>query len=341
MVTKKITTLSEFILDKQKDFPFATGDLSALLGDIALAAKLINRKVNKAGLVDILGDAGSNNIHGEEVKKLDVFAHEQMTNCLRVSGECAGIASEESDGYLVFDDDRSKKAKYVVCYDPLDGSSNIDVNISIGTIFAIYRKVNPEGVCNELDFLQAGNKLVAAGYVIYGSSTMLVYTTGNNNVNGFTLDPSIGEFCLSHPNIRIPEKGGIYSVNESYWNTFSIGVNNFIRYCKTPDKASNRPYNSRYIGTLVSDFHRNLIKGGIFMYPATTSHPDGKLRLLYECNPMAFLAENAGGMAMNGKKRILDIVPTELHQRVPLFTGSKDMVEKAMEFVLEDELILI
>lgn len=340
MVTRKITTLSEFILDKQKDFPFATGDLSALLGDITLAAKLINRQVNKAGLVDILGNSGGSNIHGEEVKKLDVFAHEQMTNCLRVSGECAGIASEESDGYIVFDDERSRKAKYVVCYDPLDGSSNIDVNISIGTIFAIYRKINPDGVCNELDFLQPGNKLVAAGYIIYGSSTMLVYSTGNNSVNGFTLDPSIGEFCLSHPDIRTPEKGSIYSVNESYWNKFSAGVNNFIRYCKTSDTETDRPYNSRYIGTLVSDCHRNLIKGGIFMYPATSTYPNGRLRLLYECNPMSFLVENAGGMGTDGKQRILDIVPTELHQRVPLFVGSKNMVEKALEFVLEDQMAM-
>lgn len=339
MITKKIVTLSEFILDKQKDFPFATGDLSALLGDIALAAKLINRKVNKAGLVDILGNAGSNNIHGEDVKKLDVFAHEQMTNCLRVSGECAGIASEESDGYVVFDDERSQKAKYVVCYDPLDGSSNIDVNISIGTIFAIYRKVNSDGICNEADFLQAGNKLVAAGYVIYGSSTMLVYSTGTT-VDGFTLDPSIGEFCLSHPDIRVPKQGTIYSVNESYWNKFSVGVNNFIRYCKDYDPATNRPYNSRYIGTLVSDFHRNLIKGGIFMYPATTSHPQGKLRLLYECNPMAFLIENAGGMATDGINRILDIQPTKLHQRVPLFIGSEVLVQKAAKFITEDEMIM-
>lgn len=336
MVINKVITLNEFILETQKDFPYASGELSGLLGDIAFAAKLINRSVNKAGLIDILGNAGNSNIHGEEVKKLDIYAHEQMTNCLRVSGECAGIASEEADGIVVFDDERSRKAQYVVCFDPLDGSSNIDVNISIGTIFAIYRKINPVGVCDELDFLQPGRQLVAAGYIIYGSSTMMVYSTGNG-VNGFTLDPSIGEFCLSHPNIQTPSKGSIYSVNESYWNKFSPGVNNFIRYCKDNDKATGRPFNSRYIGTLVSDFHRNLIKGGIFMYPATTSHPNGKLRLMYECNPMAFLIEKAGGMATDGAQRILDIQPTALHQRSPLFIGATDLVRKAMEFVYEEQ----
>lgn len=331
MVTKVIT-LEEFISQSQKGFPFATGELSGLLRDIGLAAKIVNREVNKAGLVDILGTTGNSNIHGEDVKKLDVFANEYFIRSLRTSGFCSGVASEELDEFIAFEDHTSENAKYVVCIDPLDGSSNIDVNVSIGTIFSVYHRITEDGPCTIEDFLQPGNKQVAAGYIIYGSSTMLVYTTGVR-VNGFTLDPSIGEFCLSHRDIRIPTSGGIYSINEAYRSKFSKGVNAYLEYCKTDDKATKRPFNSRYIGSMVADFHRNLIKGGIFMYPATTSHPNGKLRLLYECNPMAFIVELAGGKATDGKTRILDLQPTQLHQRIPVFMGSRDMVDKAMSII--------
>ncbi len=339
MISRKVMTLNEFILQSQKGFPFATGELSNLLYDISFAAKIVNREVNKAGLVDILGTTGNVNVQGEEVKKLDVFAHEQFLSSLRISGHCKGVASEECDDFIDFDNKHAEGAKYVVCIDPLDGSSNIDVNVSIGTIFAIYRRVSTTPHCTLEDFLQPGNQLVASGYVIYGSSTMLVYTTGTR-VNGFTLDPSIGEFCLSHENIKTPEKGKIYSINESYQQRFSPGVNEFIRHCKEEDKAEGRPYSSRYIGSLVADFHRNLIKGGIYIYPSLSNRPKGKLRLLYECNPMAFLIEQAGGRATNGHQRILDIQPTKLHQRSPLYIGSNDMVNKAEDFIRAESQLL-
>ncbi len=339
MINNKVITLNEFIVNKQWEFPFATGELTSLLHDIVFAAKLVNREVNKAGLVDILGTTGDSNVHGEEVKKLDMFAHEIFLSSLRTSGECCGVASEESTGFISFKGAESRKAKYVVCIDPLDGSSNIDVNVSIGTIFSIYERISTEDVsCNIDDFLQMGRKQVAAGYVLYGSSTMMVYTTGYG-VNGFTLDPSIGEFCLSHRDIKIPAKGKIYSINESYRARFSKSINQYVDYCKEEDKASNRPYSSRYIGSMVADFHRNLIKGGIFMYPAMTKYPNGKLRLLYECNPMAFLVEQAGGMATNGYERILDLQPTALHQRSPIFIGSPDMVKKVGEFINQERLV--
>lgn len=332
MAIKKLVTLDEFIFQSQKGYPFATGELSSLLRDIGLAAKIVNREVNKAGLAGILGSTGSSNVHGEEVKKLDVYAHEQFNHSLSTSGECSGVASEESDDLIAFESEHAKSARYVVCIDPLDGSSNIDVNVSIGTIFSIYRRKSENGPCELDDFLQPGTQQVAAGYVIYGSSTMLVYTTGTR-VNGFTLDPSIGEFCLSHPDIRMPKSGQIYSINESYWMKFPKAVNDFIAYCKADDAATGRPYSTRYIGSMVADFHRNLLKGGIFIYPALKNAPNGKLRLLYECNPMAFIAEVAGGKATNGHRRIMEINPTELHQRSPIFIGSVDMVNKAEEFV--------
>jgi len=341
MILNKVVTLEEFIVKQQKSYPDATGELSGLLRDIGFAAKIVNREVNKAGLVDILGIAGHSNSSGEEVKKLDVFAHEQYIRALRTSGECCGVASEESESYIAFEREAAQNAKYVVCIDPLDGSSNIDVNVSIGTIFAIYKRVSDAGICDVNDFLQQGNRLVAAGYVIYGSSTMLVYTTIGSKVNGFTLDPSIGEFCLSHPNLSIPSKGRIYSINESYWHRFPKAVNDFIVYCKGEDASTNRPYSSRYIGSMVADFHRNLIKGGIFIYPAMRGYKNGKLRLLFECNPMAFIVEHAGGKASNGTSRILDIVPTELHQRTPIFIGSKEMVEMAEQFIFEGELAAV
>ncbi|MBI9055541.1 MAG: class 1 fructose-bisphosphatase [Bacteroidales bacterium] len=329
----KITTLNEFIVRRQANIPYAKGELSNLLHHISIAAKVLHKKVNKAGLVDVLGEAGNINIQGETQQKLDVFADMQFTAALSNSGECCGIASEENQEIITFDDQLSNDAKYIVCMDPLDGSSNIDVNVSIGTIFSIYRRISPRGQKAQLeDFLQEGNKQIAAGYIIYGSSTMLVYTTGLG-VNGFTLDTGIGEFCLSHPDIKTPMDGKIYSLNEGNYNKFPEGVKKYIKYCQEEDKATNRPYSARYIGSLVADFHRNLLKGGVFIYPETASAPTGKLRLLYECNPMAFIAEQAGGKANDGEIRIMDLKPKTLHQRVPLYTGSKNMVENAENFI--------
>jgi fructose-1,6-bisphosphatase I len=327
-------TLNEFIIQQQNAFPYAKGDLSRLLNHIGVAAKLVNREVNKAGLVDILGEAGSTNVQGESVKKLDVYANQQFIGILSSSIEVCGIASEENQEIITFDNPVSKDGKYVVCMDPLDGSSNIDVNVSIGTIFSVYRrKSNPGKLPVKEDFLQKGTSQVAAGYIVYGSSTMLVYTTGLG-VTGFTLDPSIGEFCLSHFQMDTPTNGRIYSVNEGNFTGFNKGVQKFIRYCQETDKKTDRPYSGRYIGSLVADFHRNLLKGGIYMYPATGNQPDGKLRLLYECNPMAFLAEQAGGSATDGHgNRILEIQPETIHQRTPFFTGSKKLVAKAEEFI--------
>lgn len=327
-----VKMLSEFITETQDDFPFATGELTRLLNDIVIASKIVNREVNKAGLADILGATTQENIQGETQQKLDVFADEQFIAALKNGGEACGIASEEVDEYLSFDSPRSQNGKYIVAFDPLDGSSNIDVNVSIGTIFSIYRRVSEVGtLATEADYLQKGDHQVAAGYVIYGSSTMLVYTTGNG-VNGFTLDPTIGEFCLSHPNLTIPKSGKIYSINEGNLAYCSAAVNNYINYCKQIDASTNRPYSARYIGSMVADLHRNMIKGGIFIYPETTNAPTGKLRLQYECNPMAFLMEQAGGIASTGSQRIMEVEPTELHQRVPTIMGSEEMVEKLLSF---------
>jgi fructose-1,6-bisphosphatase I len=328
-----ITTLSEFIIERQADFPYASGDLSRLLSDIGIASKIVNQQVNKAGLGDILGSAGKENVQGETQMKLDVYANEVFINYFRSGGEVCGIASEENDKFVAFDKILCRRGKYVVLFDPLDGSSNIDVNVSIGTIFSIFRRQSSVGdLANINDFLQKGIEQVAAGYVIYGSSTMLVYTTGHG-VNGFTLEPAIGEFCLSHPDMKIPEDGKIYSINEGNMNAVDRGVQEYIEYCKTPDKSSGRPYSGRYIGSLVADFHRNLIKGGIYIYPGTKSSPNGKLRLLYECSPLAFIIEQAGGIASDGRERILNVQPKELHQRSPLFIGSKNMVQKAEELL--------
>jgi len=333
----RLITLNEFIIERQSDFPYAKGELSRLLSHIGIAAKIVNREVNKAGLVDILGETKKTNATGDTQKKLDIFADEQFISALKASGECCGIASEENQEIVTFDDDLANDGKYIVTMDPLDGSSNIDVNVSIGTIFAIYRRISPIGhkAINE-DFLQEGTKQAAAGYIIYGSSTMLVYTTGRG-INGFTLDPSIGEFCLSHPNIETPQNGIIYSINEGNYIKFPQGVKKYIKYCQENDKQTHRPFTSRYIGSLVADFHRNLLKGGIYIYPKTASNPSGKLRLLYECNPMAYLIEQAGGLATDGRgNRILDIKPDNVHQRVPFFVGSRKMVETAESFMLED-----
>ncbi len=329
----KVYTLDEIIIQRQSAFPYAKGDLSRLLMHIGIAAKIVSREVNKAGLIDILGETGDINVQGEEVKKLDVYANDQFIAALKSTGICAGIASEENDDIVILDDEMSLNGKYVVCMDPLDGSSNIDVNVSIGTIFSIYRRISDPGKpVTKDDFLQPGNKQVAAGYIIYGSSTMLVYTTGLG-ATSFTLDPSIGEFCLTEEVVKTPEEGKIYSINQGNYFQFPEGVRRYIQYCQETDKATKRPYSLRYIGSLVADFHRNLLKGGIFIYPETAKAPNGKLRLLYECNPIAFIAEQAGGMAVDGQgNRILDIKPTELHQRVPFYVGSKKMVEKAIEF---------
>lgn len=327
-----VRTLGQFIIERQADFPYAKGELSRLLRDLAIAAKIVNREINKAGLVDILGEAGTTNVQGEGQKKLDIYANEQFIAALKSGGECCIVVSEENDEYVCIDSEISKDAKYIVAIDPLDGSSNIDVNVGVGTIFSIYRRKSTNGKAAEADVLQKGTQQVAAGYIIYGSSTMLVYTTGKG-VNGFTLDPSIGEFCLSHPDMSIPKDGVIYSINEGYYTHFPDGVKKYIKYCQVEDKATNRPYTSRYTGSMVADLHRNMIKGGIFIYPCTASSIKGKLRLIYECNPMAFIIEQAGGRASDGYKRTLDLEVKELHQRSPIFIGSENMVKKAEEFM--------
>jgi fructose-1,6-bisphosphatase I len=323
-----LVTLNEFVMERQSDFPYASGDLTRLLTDIGIAGKIINHKVNKAGLQDILGAAANINVQGETQMKMDVFSDETLLSAMRWGGQVAGAGSEENEKYFAFDQEHCKKAKYVILFDPLDGSSNIDVNVSIGTIFSIFRRKSSIGdLANVNDFLQKGDEQVAAGYIIYGSSTMLVYTTGHG-VNGFTLQPSIGEFFLSHPKMQIPEDGAIYSMNEGNLNSCEKGVQEYIAWCKESDKKTNRPYSARYIGSLVADFHRNLIKGGIYIYPGTTKNKSGKLRMQYECNPLAFIVEQAGGKATDGHRRIMEIVPTDLHQRSPLFIGSKNMVDK-------------
>ena len=335
MYMSKVTTLHEFIMDRQADFPFASGELSRLLNDIAVASKVVSKDVRRAGLLEnFLGAQGSTNIQGEEQQKLDVIADNQFINMFKAGGEVCGIASEENDDFMAFDSEFSKNGKYVVLFDPLDGSSNIDVNVSIGTIFSIYRRKSDIGSLATMeDMLQMGQEQIAAGYVLYGSSTMLVYTTGRG-VNGFTMDPSIGEFCLSHPDMKMPETGRMYAMNEGNINICEEGIKEYIEtYCQQTQPGHARPYSGRYIGSLVADFHRNLIKGGIYIYPDTSLDPEGKLRLLYECNPLAFIAEQAGGLATDGRNRILSISPGRLHQRVPFFIGSKKMVEQAMSFL--------
>jgi fructose-1,6-bisphosphatase I len=331
--------MDEFTIQETRKFPQATGELSSLLRDIGLAGKIINKQVRKAGLADLLGKHGATNVQGEEQMKLDIFANDILIRILKNSTDCAGIASEENDNHVCYEDTYSANSKYVVLFDPLDGSSNIDVNASIGTIFSIYRRVSPLGhPCTEDDFLQPGNKLMAAGYMIYGSSTMMVYAT-RIGVNGFTLEPSIGEFCLSHPNMKVPVDGKIYSLNQGNTIKYSEGMKQYLNYCMESNKEEGRPYGHRYIGSMVADLHRTLIKGGIFIYPADKSNPNGKLRLQYECNPMTFIVEAAGGKGSSGTSNILDIVPTELHQRTPIFIGSKNMVNKAVEFVKEKEVV--
>ncbi|MGB0165433.1 MAG: class 1 fructose-bisphosphatase [Luteibaculum sp.] len=334
----KVTTLSEFIISKQSDFPYETGELTRLLSSIQTAAKIVNREVNRAGLTNnILGAVGSTNVQGEEQQKLDVFADHCFIDAMKAQKEVCGIGSEENDHFIGPEDGLNANGNYIVLMDPLDGSSNIDVNVSIGTIFSIYRRVSPKGGnCTIQDFLQAGNRQVAAGYVVYGSSTMLVYSTGNG-VNGFTLEPALGMFCLSHPNMQSPKGGKTYSINEGNFSDFAPALQNYIHACKTDKNLNGKAMSARYIGSLVADFHRNLIKGGIYLYPATKSAPNGKLRLLYEANPLAFLIEQAGGKASNGNQRILDIIPTELHQRVPLIIGSEKLVDEAEGYIKQYE----
>jgi len=325
-------TLGEFVIEKQHEFPYSTGELSKLLSSIHLAAKVVNHYVNKAGLTDILGATGVENVQEEEQQKLDVLANKVFIQSLINREIVCGIASEEEENFISISGlKKDNTNKYVVLIDPLDGSSNIDVNVSVGTIFSIYRRISPVGTPVTLeDFLQPGRNQVAAGYVVYGTSTMLVYTTGHG-VNGFTLNPALGVFYLSHPNMRFPEKGKIYSINEGNYVHFPVGIKKYIKFCQ--EEKDDRPCTSRYIGSLVSDFHRNMIKGGVYLYPSTSKHPNGKLRLLYECNPMAFLAEQAGGRASDGYRDILDIQPTELHQRTPFYVGNKEMVDRIEEFI--------
>lgn len=325
-------TLGEFIIENQNAFKYSSGELSRILNSIRLAAKVVNHNVNKAGLVDIIGSIKQNNIQGEEQQKLDFLANEVFIQTLINREIVCGIASEENDIFMnVEGSNNENKNKYIVLIDPLDGSSNIDVNVSVGTIFSVYRRISPIGSpVNLEDFLQKGVHQVAAGYVIYGTSTMLVYTTGHG-VNGFTLNPAIGTFYLSHPKMNYKENGSIYSVNEGNYLQFPDFVKKYIKFCQMEE--NDRPYTSRYIGSLVSDFHRNLIKGGIYLYPSSKKSPVGKLRLLYECNPIAFIAEQAGGKASDGFNRILDIDPIELHQRIPFYCGSYNMVKRLESFI--------
>ncbi|CUU01033.1 fructose-1,6-bisphosphatase I [Candidatus Kryptobacter tengchongensis] len=328
---QRIITIERFIIEREHEIPGATGEFSKLLTDIALAAKIVWREVSKAGLVDIIGSTGKVNISGDVVQKLDEFANEIFINVMQKGGHLCVMASEESKGLIEIPEELAK-GKYVLVFDPLDGSSNIDVNVSIGSIFGIFRRVTPGGRGTEEDVLQPGRNLVAAGYVVYGSSTILVYTTGNG-VHGFTLDPSIGEFLLSHENIRIPKKGDIYSVNEGYYERWDENMKKLVNYLKAEDKATGRPYKLRYVGTLVADFHRTLLYGGIFMYPGDSKNPEGKLRLIYEAAPLAYVVEKAGGRASNGFQNILDIKPTSLHQRTPLFIGSEEDVKLVEKFL--------
>ena len=334
MSSYDIISLNDFIIKKQKDFPYARGELSSLLHHIGTAAKMVNAKIRKAGLVEIIGRSGTENPQGEEQQKLDRYADEVFIDALEASGECCGVASEENQNEVIFTETLSRSGKYIVCMDPLDGSSNIDYNVSVGSIFSIYRRVTErDAEAGVIDFLQEGDRQVAAGYVIYGSSTMLVYTTGCG-VNGFTLDPTIGEFCLSHPDIKSPSTGRIYSVNEGNYVKFPDGVKKYIKYCQEIDPATRRPYISRYIGSLVSDVHRNMMTGGIFLYPPSESYPSGKLRLVYECNPVSFIIEQAGGKAFDGKRRILSIMPESLHQRSPFYCGSAEMTARLGEMLI-------
>lgn len=328
-----LVTLDEFTIQQLRLFPHATGELSGLLRGIGLAAKQVNVEVNRAGIAGILGTSGNVNVQGEEVQKLDEYANNVFINVLRSGINCAGIVSEENEDMVIFDDIKSNQSKYVLLMDPIDGSGNIDINISIGSIFSVYRRLSPLGQpATREDFLQPGMRQVAAGYVIYGSSTILVYAT-RRGVNGFTLDTAIGEFYLSHPDLRIPERGSFYSFDNRYYNQVDEKLKKYVDFCISTTHNKFGPLSNRYYGCMVADIHRNLLKGGIFFYPEVTGKPEGKLRLCYECNPMAFITEVAGGKATNGKQRILDIQPKHIHQRSPLFIGSSDMMYELKQFL--------
>ena len=328
----KNQTLDEFIINNQNSFKYSSGELSRLINSITLAANVVNHKLNKAGLVDIIGETGKTNVQDEKQQKLDVYANNKFRDTLINRNIICGYASEEDESFIsVNSDDKNNQNSYIVLIDPLDGSSNIDVNVSVGTIFSVYRRISKIGSSVTIDdFLQKGRNQVAAGYILYGTSTMLVYTTGDG-VNGFTLDPAIGSFYHSHANLKFPKKGSIYSVNEGNYLQFPDYLKKYLKFCQMEE--DNRPYTSRYIGSLVSDFHRNLIKGGIFMYPSTSKNPKGKLRLLYECNPISFICEQAGGLAIDGEENILDIQPDALHQRIPFYCGSKKMINQLQTFI--------
>lgn len=328
-------TLERHIREEELCHPDARGVFTRVVNQISLASKIISAEVNKAGLVDILGLTGHTNIQGEKVQKLDTYANEVFRKALDHSGAVAAVASEEMDDPYIVPGDFVDGGEYVIVYDPLDGSSNIDVNVSIGSIFSILKRPDSAREATLDDFLQPGLRQLCAGYVIYGSSTMLVYTTGNG-VNGFTLDPSVGEFFLSHPNIEIPPRGKIFSTNEGNSTRWHDGMIRYIRHLKEEDEETGRPYSGRYIGSLVADFHRNLLKGGIFLYPGDKKNPNGKLRLLYECNPMSFIVEQAGGAAIDGHRRVLDIQPEKLHQRIPFIVGSREDVAEAGRFFSGD-----
>lgn len=326
----RLVTLDEYIIQAQNRFPGATGELSQLLRDIGLAAKIISREVNKAGITNLLGADGSSNVHGESVRKLDLFADQQLISALDRSLITCMVISEENDGVVRLN---SQGGKYIVYLDPLDGSSNIDVNVSIGSIFSIYmRQARFDPDIDESDALQPGIRQVAAGYVLYGSSTIMVYTTGMG-VSAFTLDPSLGEFILSDDEFEMPEHGTIYSINEGSYNSWGDGLKKYIKYCQKDDPENGRPYSARYIGSMVADIHRTLVKGGIFIYPSSKIYPSGKLRLMYECNPLGFIIEQAGGIATDGEERILEIKPESIHQRTPVYIGSKQNVEEVMQFI--------
>jgi fructose-1,6-bisphosphatase I len=325
---KKLTTLEEYIIHAQNKFPGAKGDLSQLLRDIALAAKIISREVNKAGITNILGLDGASNVHGESVKKLDLFANNQLQSALNRSNITCMVISEENEGVVRLSDE---SGKYIVYMDPLDGSSNIDISATIGSIFSIYMRPENSKHLTEADALQSGTKQIAAGYVLYGSSTIMAYTTGMG-VQLFTLDPSIGEFILSEKEVKIPEEGNIYSTDEGSYIYWDNALKTYVKYCQTYDPETKRPYKARYIGCMAADVHRTLLQGGIFMYPDSSKYPNGKLRLMYECNPLSFIIEQAGGIATNGTKRIMEIEPKEIHECTPIYIGSKLNVEKLQKF---------
>ena len=327
----RAVTLAQFLLEDERRYPEATGEFTSVLMDIALASKMINREVIRAGLVDVLGYTGAENVHGEKVQKLDLFAHQTITRVLGGTGQLAVLASEEDENIIPVPDGQPV-GKYVVNFDPLDGSSNINANVNIGTIFSVLPRITRKGSGTLEDCLQPGVRQMCAGYVMYGSSTMLVYTAGHG-VHAFTYEPSVGEYLLSHANIRIPERGKIYSVNEGNYSQWTDGVKRYIDYLKVDDRPTGRPYSSRYVGSLVADFHRNLLYGGIFLYPGDRKNPRGKLRVLYECAPLAFIAEEAGGLASDGERRVMEIVPTTLHERTPLFLGSPQDVRECETFV--------